>query len=175
MLSKTLIHISLLAFFLAFPVVSSTSAADEERPSSEHSSDLESTPSKENSRKSAQHLFTAKLLLRRLETVDLTPEQLQSFNELSADLTARIWAKRETVGITKKTIERRDAVYSKLKETDLEGDAFWNTLQEEAGLTAAQRDVFRETLEHFKKFKADALGLLTDEQKARLPKGKFAK
>ena len=110
-----------------------------------------------------------------MEAVDLTPEQLKSFNKLSADLRAMIDKKRAAVGIEKETIKRRDEVYSKLKKTDLEGDAFWNKLQEEAGFTDAQRDVFRETQEHYKKFKADELELLTKEQKAKLPKAKKKK
>ena len=120
-----------------------------------------------------RHLYTAKLLLRRLSTVELTPSQLKAFDELSADLTKKIEQMRTSVGITKDVIKRRDEVYSKLKHTNLKGDVFWETLQEEAGITVAQRDVFRETLDHFAKFRADVYDLLTDDQKARVPKGKL--
>lgn len=126
------------------------------------------------SKPSVNHLFVAKLMLRRLQHVDMSDEQTEAFNQLSADLRTQIDRKRAAVGIEKETIRRRDEVYSKLKKTDLKGDAFWNALQEEAKLTAAQRDVFRETQEHYKKFRADALQLLSEEQRARIPKGKIA-
>ena len=119
------------------------------------------------------HLFVAKLLLRRLEPVGMTVEQTKAFNQLSSELRNRIDKQRSSVGITKEIIGRRDEVYSELKKSDLTGDEFWTTLQEKAGITAAQRDVFRETQEQYKKFRANALKLLTDEQRRRVPKGKL--
>ena len=142
---------------------------------------VDTTPAEESKKvteeaepqKAVKHLYTAKLLLRRLDSVSMTPEQLEAFNQLSFDLRKRIDKNRAEVGITKETIKRRDKVYSELKKSKLKGDEFWNTLQEKADLSAAQRDVFRDTLVHFKKFRADALKLLTEEQRARIPKGKL--
>ena len=122
--------------------------------------------------KAVEHLFNAKLLLRRLEKVDLTSEQVEAFNKLSAQLTARIVQRREEVGITKEVIQRRDKVYSRFKKTDLKEDDLWNKLQAEAKLTDAQRDVFRESLVIKREFRDNVLKLLTEDQKKRLPKGK---
>lgn len=119
-----------------------------------------------------KHLFVAKLLIRRLAEVGMTAEQTKAFNRLSANLRTRIDKQRADVGITKEIIQRRDKVFAKLKKTDLEGDEFWITLQQQAGITAAQRDVFRSTREHYNKFRNDALKLLTEEQRARVPKAK---
>ncbi len=121
-----------------------------------------------------KHLFVAKLLLRKFDSVDLTGEQLAAFNRLSEDLRTMIDRKRDAVGITAETIKKRDEVYSKMKKSEPKDDAFWNLLQEKAGITAAQRDVFRETMEHYKTFRARAMNLLTEEQRKRLPKGKKA-
>ena len=118
------------------------------------------------------HLFVAKLLLRKMDSVNPTAAQRQAFNRLSADLRMRIDEMRAEVGITKEVIKRRDEAYGKLKKTKLSGDELWNTLQKEAHLTAAQRDVFRETQEQYAEFRTAALALLTAEQRERLPKGK---
>ncbi len=122
-----------------------------------------------------RHLFVAKLLLKRLAEVDLTSGPTKAFNKLSGDLRKLIDKKRADVGITKETIKKRDEVYSELKKTDLKADALWNTLQQKGGFTHAQRDVFRETPEIYKKFKFDALKLLTKEQRAQLSKPKKRK
>jgi len=117
-----------------------------------------------------RHLFVAKLLLKRMNAVGLTPEQLRAFNRLSADLRARIDLKRAAAGITRDTIKKRDKIYSELKKSDLKGDALWIALQKKGGFTDAQRRVFQETSEIYRQFKADALKLLTKEQRSRLPK-----
>jgi|GEM_PF-5366411 len=110
-------------------------------------------------------------MLRRFEQVDLTEEQLHAFNKLSFDLRTRIDEKRAKVGITGDTIKTRDEHYSQLKKTH-KGDELWNTLQEQAKFADEQIAVFRETQEHYKKFRNAALSLLTAEQKKRLPKRK---
>ena len=117
-----------------------------------------------------RHLFVAKLLLRRMEAVDLTSKQQATFNNLSGDLRARIDELRAGAGITSDTIKRRDEVYSVLKKTTLKGDELYLELQKRAGLTDKQRDGFRETQDHYSVFKSAALDLLTREQRARLPK-----
>ncbi|MEM1067801.1 MAG: hypothetical protein AAGI63_02815 [Planctomycetota bacterium] len=122
-----------------------------------------------------KHLFVAKLLLRRMEAVDLTPTQLAAFNELSKELRSQIDTMRAEVGIDKEAIKRRDEVYSELKKTSLSGDAFWAELQNQGGFTDGQRDVFRQTQERYTKFKTEAIALLSKEQKARLPKPKKRK
>lgn len=118
-----------------------------------------------------KHLYVATLMLRRLESVDLTDQQMASFNTLSQDLRTRTDRIRNEVGITKETIRRRDEVYSELKKTEHKGDALWNTLQEQAKLTAPQRDVFRKTQEEYAQFREDVLQLLTDSQRAKLRRG----
>lgn len=145
-------------------------ALSPEQPSSKTASQKASSQ-----KTSVKHLFVAKLLLRRLDHVDLTNEQLDEFNQMSAGLREFIDQERAAVGITAETINRRDEAYSKLKQSDLSGDALWNELQQQAGLTSAQRDVFRETMDHYKKFRTNALKILTDEQRKRLPKGKLSK
>ena len=119
-----------------------------------------------------QHLFVAKLLLRRMKSVGLTADQMKEFNRLSADLRAKTDARRNRVGITPQLIKRRDEVYSELKKTDLQGDVLWKTLQERIGITDAQREAFRETLRQNKAFRNEALNLLTKEQRRQMPKGR---
>ncbi|MEM9644722.1 MAG: sulfatase [Planctomycetota bacterium] len=119
-----------------------------------------------------QHLFSAKLVLRRIEQVDPTPEQLDHFNRLSRTFKADVLALRESAGITKDTIKIRDKAYRSVSKTGLKGDAFWLKLQQEAGITDEQRVAFRKTKDRSNRFKADARALLTPEQRANLPKNK---
>ena len=91
---------------------------------------------------SVKHLFVAKLMLRRLESVGMTDEQIKAFNKLSADLRKRIDKSRAAVGITKETIKRRDEVYSKLKQTSLKGDELWSELQKRGNFTVSERSIF---------------------------------
>ena len=123
-----------------------------------------------SSKAPVNHLFVAKLLLRRMEAVDITPEQLSAFNKLSGDLRTRIDKLRDDAGITSETIKRRDEIYSVLKKGPLKGDDLYQELQKRGGLTDAQRDGFQETQEHYTVFKSAALNLLTKEQRTRLPK-----
>ncbi|MEM7560167.1 MAG: family 16 glycoside hydrolase [Planctomycetota bacterium] len=118
-----------------------------------------------------KHLFVAKLLLRRFETIALTDQQMSKFNNMSRDLRARVDKMRAEAEITKSMIKRRDEVFSELKKTDLGGDALWNTLQEKMQITDEQRDAFRETHEANKSFRANALKLLTAKQRAEFVKG----
>tara|TARA_R110002049_G_scaffold47902_4_gene138549 strand:- start:23290 stop:24435 length:1146 start_codon:yes stop_codon:yes gene_type:complete len=117
-----------------------------------------------------KHLFVAKLLWRRMESVNVTPEQVSKFNQLSGALRTRIDKIRAEAGITQDTIKRRDEVYSELKKTPLKGDELYRELQKRGGFTDPQRDAFRETQEHYATFKSAVLNLLTKEQRARLPK-----
>ena len=123
-----------------------------------------------DSKREVNHLYVAKLWLRKLKNVELTEKQRTKFNQMSADLRARIDALRSKAGITQQLIKRRDEVYSQLKKTSLTGDQLWKTLQEEAGLTDTQRDAFRETLRQNKQFRSDVLKLLTPEQRAKFAK-----
>lgn len=119
-----------------------------------------------------KHLFVAKLLLRRLEAVDLTSTQLKQFNQLSRELRQEIDEQRERVGITKETIKARDEAFSQAKKEGLRNDALWAAVQASAKLTDAQRDVFRDTQTRYAEFKQAALAILTAEQRQALPKPK---
>ena len=117
-----------------------------------------------------KHLFVAKLLLRRFESLALTDQQVSEFNDMSRELRARIDKMRSEAGITKSMIKRRDEVFAELKKTDLSGSELWNTLQEKTQITDEQREAFRKTHEANKKFRANALRLLTKEQHAEFVK-----
>jgi hypothetical protein len=131
------------------------------------SSDISEAPVK--------HLFVATLLLRRMKSVDMTPEQLAAFNKLSGNLRARIDKLRADAGITKETISHRDEIYSELKKEPLTGDDLYLELQKRGGFSDAQRDGFQETQEHYKAFKSAALEILTEEQRKHLPKSRKRK
>lgn len=120
----------------------------------------------------AKHLFSAKLLLRRLQPAGLTDQQLHTFDALSAEFSDSVHQMRAEVGITKDLIKRRDEVYSQLKQTSLTGDELWNTLQDKAELTDAQRDAFRETQRLSKQFRSNVLALLTETQRSRISKNR---
>ncbi|MEO1525954.1 MAG: arylsulfatase [Planctomycetota bacterium] len=113
-----------------------------------------------------RHLFGAKLLLEKLESAELTADQMREFNRLSVSNRLEIDALRTKAEITPALIKRRDKVFSKLKQQpDLEGDALWIELQRRADLSDIQRDAFRETHERNKRFRKEVLKLLNTEQR----------
>jgi hypothetical protein len=138
------------------------------------SGDAPSQTTEKSDSAEVKHLYVAKLMLKRMEAVNLTDDQTASFNRLSADLRKRIDGLRARAGITKEIVQRRDEVYSQLKKSKVKGDELWSQLQKKANLTDAQRDVFKETQEQYGVFKKDAIKILTDEQRSQLPKGKRA-
>jgi len=121
---------------------------------------------------SFKHLFSAKLLLKRLEPAQLTAQQLESFNTLSRDFKERITKLRDKTGITPELIKQRDTAFSELKKTSLEGDDLWKSLQEKTNITDEQRDAFRESKAVSRKFRKDVLALLNEKQLAKIPKRK---
>lgn len=111
-----------------------------------------------------KHLFTARLLLRRLEKCDLTDSQMARFNQLSADLRTRIDKMRSDVGITKDLIKARDTAYSAAKKAGLKGDPLWQAVQSEASLSDDQTGVFRKTQEIYSEFRKSVTEILTEDQ-----------
>ena len=111
-----------------------------------------------------QHLYGAKLLLRRIEKLSPSDEQLQEFTRLSRAHKARVMLLRESVGIDAEMIKQRDKAYREVVKTNLKDDAFWIELQRLAGVNDEQRDAFRRTKEWAKQFSADVKALLTPEQ-----------
>ncbi|MEM9481690.1 MAG: sulfatase-like hydrolase/transferase [Verrucomicrobiota bacterium] len=116
-----------------------------------------------------KHLFTAKLLLDRFEQLDLTAAQLSQFNEVSRKLTAKVAAIRESSGISKEDIKKRDEAYGPAKDK-LQGDELWKHVQDKTGFNDAQIAGFRETHLLARAFREDALAILTPEQKKQFPK-----
>lgn len=117
-----------------------------------------------------KHLFVAKLLLKRFEAIELSDQQMSEFNRMSADLRSRVDKMREEAGITPELIKQRDEVFSKLKKTDLKGDGLWAELQKKMQVSDEKRDAFRSTHEQNKKFRKEAIKLLTKEQHEKIGK-----
>ncbi|MEM9280876.1 MAG: hypothetical protein AAGA96_03545 [Verrucomicrobiota bacterium] len=119
-----------------------------------------------------RHLLVAKFLLQRLEPAELTEAQMTEFNRLSAELRARIDQLRETTGISREVMERRDAAHRELKTLKLPADVYWERLQKDASLNEAQLKAFQKTQDQFDTFKQAAMELLTDEQRAHMKSSK---
>ncbi|MEL6110726.1 MAG: sulfatase-like hydrolase/transferase, partial [Planctomycetota bacterium] len=115
-----------------------------------------------------RHLFGAKLLLDKIQRLAPTPLQLDEFDRLSRHYKAEVLALRESAGIVKDTIKRRDVAFKSLKNSGLTGDEFWLELQKRAGISETQRDAFRKTKGCSNRFKSEIRRLLTDEQRRQL-------
>ncbi|MEM7602517.1 MAG: hypothetical protein AAF357_14005 [Verrucomicrobiota bacterium] len=113
-------------------------------------------------------LLVTKFVLEKLEQADLTEDQLDAYGTLCHDLRLKVHSLREEVGISKEVIDARDKSHRELKGLSLSEEGYWKRLQAEADLSDEQVAAFQMTGELYAKFKVDANGLLTDEQKKRL-------
>ncbi len=108
-------------------------------------------------------------VLKSLSDVDLTKEQTAKINAMGKEVTAAIKKVNEEAGITPEVMKKRAEAVKSLKDSDKKGKARQAAINEAAGLTEKQTAGMAKAMELRQKFQRDVIGLLTDEQKEKLP------
>lgn len=108
-------------------------------------------------------------LVKQLKSVGLTDDQVAKIKELGAKATDEMNSIRESAGITAELQKKRIAIQKKLRESDKKGKELIAAINKEAGFTEAHAAAQKKANAVRMKLHHDALALLTDEQKAKLP------
>jgi hypothetical protein len=109
------------------------------------------------------------LLLKQLEVVSLTDEQTAKIKELGKVAEAAIKKVQTESGLTAAVLKKRREAAESMKDSDKKGKARAAAVNEAAGLNEAQVAAVAKANELRLKLKTDAIKLLSDEQKAKLP------
>ena len=143
---------ALLAALMVAPVMAQDDAAKKKR------------------RQRGQRNNVATQLLKQLEPVGLTDEQVTKIKELGKVAVAKMKEIRDKAGITAEVTKKRAAATKSLKDSDKKGKELQAAINKEAGLTEAQAAAWVNQSEYRMKFQRDVVALLSDEQKEKLPK-----
>ena len=112
----------------------------------------------------------ANQLLKQLSDVELSDEQVAKIKELGAKTQESIKKVSKEAGLTAQVLKKRREAVASLKDSDKKGKAKIAEINEKAGLDEAQVSAVTKSNEMRQKLKADIVGLLSDEQKEKLPK-----
>lgn len=115
--------------------------------------------------------FLANSLIKKLEPVGLTDDQVNKIKEMGAKLQVEFTATREAAEITKAVEARLAAAQKSMKDSELKGKERLAAIHKAAGINEKQSEAFKKTSEIRGKLKKDVLALLTDAQKEKLPDG----
>ena len=108
-------------------------------------------------------------LIKQLEPVGLTDEQVTKIKELGKTSLAAMKQAREDAGITPELMKKRAEAQKGLKDSGKKGKDLQAAINEKAGISEAQAAVFAKLGQSRQKFQRDVVALLTDEQKGKLP------
>jgi hypothetical protein len=109
-------------------------------------------------------------LLKQLEPVALTDEQVAKIKELGKVAVVKMKEARDKAGITAEVTKKRAAAAKSLKDSGKNRKEMQAAINKAAGLTEAQIAGWASVTESRRKFYKDAIALLSDEQKEKLPK-----
>lgn len=119
--------------------------------------------------KKANINFTAKLLERRLEKVNLSQSQWNQFYDLSEVFKSDLLQLRKEYGISD-LIKKRDKVHRQIIKERISKDLYYDELQERMGITAHQTEGFKKTVPLKNTYKKAVMALLSKEQKTKFSK-----
>ena len=111
----------------------------------------------------------ANQLIKSLEPVGLTEDQIAKVKELGKVAGAKMKKMQEAAGITPALIKKRAEVMKSMKDSDKKGKDRTAAVNKEAGVTDAQAAALVEVNKVRTKFKSEVIALLSDEQKEKLP------
>ena len=109
------------------------------------------------------------MLLKQLEEVGLTDDQVAKVKELGKVAVAKMKALRDEAGITAALMKKRTEARKSLTEAGKKGKELAAAISEASGLSEAQEAAMKKANAIRMAFQKEVLGLLTDEQKAKLP------
>ncbi|MGI9473896.1 MAG: Spy/CpxP family protein refolding chaperone [Rubripirellula sp.] len=108
-------------------------------------------------------------LIKQLQDVGLTDEQTAKIKELGKVIGAKMKSMKEDAGITAELTKKRAEIQKAMKDSDLKGKDLMAAINEKAGFTEAQAAALKAVNEVRVKFQKEVVGMLSDEQKAKLP------
>ncbi len=132
-------------------------------------SNLQAEDTKKGKKKKGANRSVQAQILKSLEDVGLTKEQTAKINAMGNDVSAAIKKVNEDAGINAEVMKKRAEAAKSLKDSDKKGKARQAAIIEAAGLTEKQAAALTKTTELRQKFQRDVIGMLTDEQKEKLP------
>lgn len=123
-------------------------------------------------KKGAANRNPAAAFMKQLEPVGLTQEQSAKITEMGKAMAKASKEIRDEAKLTNDVMKKRTAAMKEVREAGkVKGrDAIAKAVNEKAGLSESQAAAIAKTSELRAKFQKDVMALLTDEQKAKLPK-----
>lgn len=109
-------------------------------------------------------------LLKQLKDVELTDEQKTQIQALAKKSMGDLQAARKEAGITPEVMKKRAEAMKELRASDKKPADVVKAANEAAGLTESQVAFFKKQTEQRAALLKGAVALLTEEQKAKLPK-----
>lgn len=147
-----LVGATLLAAVIAVPVI-----ADDE------------APAKKKGKKGEQQNTVVAQLMKQLEPVGLTDEQVEKAKELGKVAVAKIKEMSDEAGITEELMKKRAEAQKSMKDSGKKGKELAAAVNEAAGLSESQMAAMEKIMQVRTKFQKDVIALLSDEQKEKLP------
>lgn len=130
----------------------------------------EDAPAKKKKDRAGRQSAAANVL-KQLKDVNLTAEQKTKIQALAKKSRADMQAAREAVGITAAMMKKRYAAIKELKESGKKPAEIFAAVNKTMALTDAQAKVLKAANGSRADLLKNAVALLTDEQKAKLPEG----
>ena len=125
------------------------------------------TANKKKGKRGQQNAATQ--ILKQLEDLKLTDDQVAKIKEMGKEASAAMKKMRDDAGITAAVIKKRTEAQQAMKDSELKGKELMAAVNEKAGITEAQANALKTINEARMKFQKSVVGLLTDEQKEKLP------
>lgn len=108
-------------------------------------------------------------LLKQLEPVGLTEEQISKIKALGKASGAKMSEVRKAAGITSELTKKRAEVQKSMDGSEKKGKELRAAIDEAAGVTKSQIEAFKAINEARLEFQQKVVALLTDDQKKQLP------
>lgn len=116
-------------------------------------------------------------LIKQLEPVGLTEEQTAKIKEMGKAAAAKMKELQASAGLTPEILKKRIEAQKSMKDSGKKGKELAAAVNEAAGLSEAHIAAFKTVNEARMSFQREVIGMLTDEQKGKLPErlARFAK
>ena len=130
--------------------------------------DEEAKKANRNKRQTGRQNVAA-VLMKQLGDVGLTEEQKTKITEMGKKIAAEMKTIREEVDLTSELQKKLAEAQKSMRESEKKGRERLAAVYESAGLNEAQTAAIKKVNEVRTKFQKEVFGMLTDEQKAKLP------
>jgi hypothetical protein len=108
-------------------------------------------------------------LLKQLEELKLTEDQVAKIKELGKTMDAKAKALRDEAGITPELMKKRAEAQKSLKDSGKKGKDLMAAVNETAGFNEAQTAAMQKINEARTAFQKQVVAMLSDEQKEKIP------